>query len=103
MKKKTVFWGSAVLCFLVVLSGSVQGGLNDGLVGHWGFDNDSGNIATDSSGQNNHGTIIGATLTEDRFGNSNKAYFFDGASYIDVPNADSLNPTSAITITAWFN
>ena len=102
MKNKIVFWGSVALCFLVVLSGSAQGGLNDGLVGHWDFDNDSGNIVTDSSGQNNHGTIIGATLTEDRFGNLNKAYFFDGGDYIDVPNADSLNPTSAITITAWF-
>jgi hypothetical protein len=75
--------------------------LNDGLVAYWNFDNDSGNIATDSSGRNNHGTIIGAALTEDRFGNPNKAYIFDGASYIDVPNAPSLNPTDAITVAAW--
>lgn len=80
----------------------VSAALTDGLVGHWDLDNESVDIAFDSSGQNNHGTIIGATPTEDRFGNPNKAYFFDGGDYIDVPDADSLNPTSEITITAWF-
>lgn len=98
--KKSLFLTLAIAMFVFVQP--VSAALTDGLVGHWDFDNDSGNIATDSSGQNNHGTIIGATLTEDRFGNSNKAYLFDGGDYIDVPNADSLNPTSAITITAWF-
>lgn len=92
-----------ILCVAVlVFAQPLSAALEDGLVGHWGFDNDSGNIATDSSGQNNHGMIIGATLTEDRFGNSNKAYFFDGTSdYIDVPDAPSLNPTDAFTVAAW--
>ncbi len=46
----------------------------DGLVGYWSF---SGN-ANDESNNSNNGTVIGAKMTEDRFGNSNSAYFFDG-------------------------
>lgn len=50
----------------------------DGLVGYWPF---NGN-ANDQSGNNNNGTVNGATLTTDRFGNSNGAYSFDGQSEI---------------------
>ena len=46
----------------------------NGLVGWWPF---NGN-ANDESGNGNNGTVNGATLTADRFGNANKAYSFDG-------------------------
>ena len=39
----------------------------------------SGN-AHDSSGNENHGVVHGATLTTDRFGNANSAYLFDGGA-----------------------
>jgi len=45
----------------------------NGLVGWWPF---NGN-ANDESGNGNHGTVNGATLTNDRFGNANMAYGFD--------------------------
>jgi hypothetical protein len=48
--------------------------LKDGLVAHYPF---NGN-ANDESGNGNNGTVNGATLTTDRFGNMNKAYSFDG-------------------------
>jgi len=48
--------------------------LAQGLVGYWPF---CGN-ALDESGNNNHGTVNGATLTTDRFGNQGSAYSFDG-------------------------
>jgi uncharacterized protein (TIGR02145 family) len=47
-----------------------------GLVGWWGF---NGN-AQDGSGNGNHGTVNGATLTTDRFGNQNSAFAFNGTS-----------------------
>jgi uncharacterized protein (TIGR02145 family) len=47
-----------------------------GLVGWWGF---NGN-AQDGSGNGNHGTVNGATLTTDRFGNQNGAFAFNGTS-----------------------
>jgi Concanavalin A-like lectin/glucanases superfamily/Secretion system C-terminal sorting domain len=46
--------------------------------------------ANDSSGNNQNGTVIGATLTTDRFGNEDAAYSFDGSTsnYINIPTND---------------
>ena len=67
------------------------------MVGYWGF---NGN-ANDESGNNNNGTVNGATLTTDRFGNSNGAYSFDGNQQnIVIQNNNSLN-TNSITINVW--
>ncbi|HNW89671.1 MAG TPA: T9SS type A sorting domain-containing protein [Bacteroidales bacterium] len=69
----------------------------NGLVGWWPF---SGNVI-DSSGTGNNGIIYGATITTDRFGNSNSAYSFNGTdNYIEVPNNSSLNPPS-VTVSVW--
>ena len=46
----------------------------DGLVAYYPF---NGN-ANDESGNGNHGTVNGATLTTDRDGNENSSYSFDG-------------------------
>jgi hypothetical protein len=71
----------------------------DGLVGWWPF---NGN-ANDESGNGNNGTVNGATLTEDRFGNSNAAYSFDGIdNFIDCGNISTLNNSSYISISVWF-
>jgi uncharacterized protein (TIGR02145 family) len=71
----------------------------NGLVGWWGF---NGN-AQDGSGNGNHGTINGTTLTTDRFGNLNAAYYFNGSNnYIQIPNSATLNP-NYITISGWIN
>jgi hypothetical protein len=60
--------------------------------------------ANDESGNANNPTFIGSgvTLTTDRFGNANKAYYFDGNtdSYIRIP-ADNF-PTTDRTISFWF-
>ena len=53
----------------------------DDLVAYYPF---NGN-ANDESGNGNNGTIFRATLTTDRFGNANRAYSFDGSSFISVP------------------
>jgi hypothetical protein len=47
---------------------------SDGLVAYYPF---NGN-AKDESGNENNGTVNGATLTKDRFGKKNSAYDFDG-------------------------
>jgi hypothetical protein len=45
--------------------------------------------ANDESGNGNDGEVIGATLGNDRYGNSNSAYEFNGVNnYIDLTNAD---------------
>ena len=69
----------------------------NGLVGWWGF---NGN-AQDGSGNGNHGTVNGATLTTDRLGNLNKAYFFDGIDdFIEILFHSSLNSSNG-SISAW--
>jgi hypothetical protein len=71
--------------------------LNNGLVGYWPF---CGN-ANDASGNGNNGTVNGATLTTDRFGVSNKAYNFNGSSYIQInPNTGNFQ-TSNFTLSCW--
>jgi formylglycine-generating enzyme required for sulfatase activity len=76
-----------------------EGNLNNGLVAYYPF---NGN-ANDMSGNGNNGTVCGATLTTDRFGNPNSAYYFNGVdSYIDIPDNSSLNPQE-ISISAWVN
>ena len=67
------------------------------LVGWWGF---NGN-ANDASGNGNSGTVNGATLTTDRFGNPNSAYYFDGASNSISGDASSF-PTGERTISFWY-
>ena len=57
----------------------------NGLVGWWGF---NGN-AQDGSGNGNHGTVNGATLTNDRFGNINSAFNFNGIASSSTPTLPS--------------
>jgi hypothetical protein len=69
----------------------------NGLVGWWPF---NGN-ANDESGNGNNGTVNGATLTADRFGNNSKSYSFDGANdFIDL--GTSIN-FSNYTFSGWIN
>jgi hypothetical protein len=69
-----------------------------GLVGWWPF---NGN-ANDESGSGNNGAITGATLTQDRDGNSNAAYAFDGTQYISVNHSSSLSITTGqVSISCW--
>lgn len=77
---------------------TITGSLANGLVGYWPF---CGN-ANDESGNFNNGNVNGATLTADRFGNTNNAYNFNGSTnYIEVQNSNSLSNISEITISAW--
>jgi gliding motility-associated-like protein len=73
--------------------------LQNGLVGFWPF---CGN-ANDVSGNGNNGTVNGATLTADRFGNMNNSYIFNGVSNkIEIP-ATSAFDVLQFTISYWLN
>ncbi|MBU0528272.1 T9SS type A sorting domain-containing protein [bacterium] len=57
--------------------------------------------ANDESNNNNNGTISGATLVDDRWGNKS-AYTFDGINdNIRISNSESLNFQNAVTINFW--
>ena len=101
MKKKSLLitaiavFGFAIISMAQTVPSYVP---TSGLVGWWPF---TGN-AIDSSGNGNNGTVYGATLTADRFGNVNAAYNFDGMSnFIEVSSSPSLCVSSAYSISAW--
>lgn len=69
-----------------------------GLVGWWPF---NGN-ANDESGNGNNGTVNGAILITDRYGNANSAYNFPLLDdRISLTNANALVIGDAITISFW--
>jgi len=61
------------------------------------------NNAQDLSGNNMNGAVTGATPTTDRFGQANKAYFFNGTSDFIKVNHDSRLNSLPLTVSCWFN
>jgi hypothetical protein len=99
--KTGILFGLVLFNLTIFCYGGARGQvkLDSGLVAYYPF---SGN-AVDSSGNGNNGTINGAVLSLDRFGNSNRSYSFNGVSdYIQVPHSNSLNLTGDLTISSWF-
>ena len=88
------------LAFLVAVD-TVSADLTEGLVAYYPF---NGN-ANDESFNGHTGTVYGATLTTDRFGNTNSAYHFDGLAtqYIEVPHSSSLENLDQLTLAVWVN
>lgn len=60
--------------------------------------------ADDESGNGNNGTVNGANLTMDRFGNENSAYSFDGTNEnIQIASApENTLGTNNFSISTWF-
>jgi Tol biopolymer transport system component len=70
-----------------------------GLVGYWKFDEGSGTMAHDSSGNGNDGTIHTATWVTGKVGG---ALHFNGVdSWVEVPTSPTLTGFSQITLEAW--
>lgn len=93
MKLESIF-----LVAFFLTSSSLSGQIpTDGLIAHYSF---TGNTE-DESGNNFHGMNNGAMLTEDRCGNENSAYFFDGIDdNIIVLDNEALRPSN-ISIVFW--
>src|SRR5262245_34944109 len=73
-----------------------------GLVAAYGFEEGSGSSALDSSGNSNTGTLgSGVTRTSSSQGRFGAALSYNGAGYVTIPGAASLNLTSAMTLEAW--
>jgi hypothetical protein len=82
----------------IMMTGSIMSQIpTEGLVGFYPF---NGN-AEDCSGNNNDGSIFGPTISEDRWGNCNRAFQFDGNNdYILLPTNFDIMPR---TVSFWFN
>lgn len=73
--------------------------VGSGLVASYSFDEDSGQTVSDVSGNNNSGSIIGATWV--RPGKYGSALAFDGASRVAVGDSNSLDLRDQMTLEAW--
>jgi hypothetical protein len=71
------------------------------LVGWWRFDEGTGSVASDSSENENTGTISGATWVDGKYGG---ALSFNGVNnYVNCGSASSLDLNQAVTVEAWVN
>jgi hypothetical protein len=69
------------------------------LIAHWSFDEGSGDVLHDRSGNKHDGTIHGATWVPSPRG---QALRFDGSKdYVDIGKAESLRVGGDFTLTAW--
>lgn len=71
-------------------------------IAYWKLDEASGNIAYDSSGNNNDGTINGATWVTDVNGSGCSLNFNGVDNSVSIPFKLSSSPSS-LTVSAWIN
>ncbi len=93
--KKTLF--IFLQCFCIVSFAQIN--LTQGLVTHHPFMGNANDLGPNAI----NGTVINATLTTDRNGTANSAYYFDGSSYIELPYHNSYNfdPQGSFSISVW--
>ena len=73
--------------------------LEDGLVAYYPFNRN----ANDESGNENHGTVYGASLAEDRFGIADSSYSFDGTDdYVQIDEFENFF-SNDFTVSLWVN
>ena len=95
MCRKMIF----LISFVLVLS--MASNVSAELVAYWTFDEDSGDIVYDSTGNGNDGTIFGAQRGGGKYG---KALHFNASdNYVEVPTSDSLEIDTNVSIAAWIN
>lgn len=96
MKSKFLLFATGMILVAQTLVAQVPSYVpTNGLVGYWPF---NGN-ANDESGNGNNGTVNGATLTTDRFGNVDSAFSFDGINDFIQLQCPVFN--NSITISFW--
>jgi hypothetical protein len=90
-----------VACFCMFLTAPLYA-QDLGLVGWWKFDETSGTVASDSSGNGNNGTLNGGiTRVAGRLGG---ALDLDGVNgYVDCGNAAIFDLTDQVTLAVWVN
>ncbi len=102
--------GRVLFCLIVICLGAlvtdmysfrtVATAAEDGLVGYWSFDKIEDEMVEDSSGNGNHGVIVGSVeLVTGRWGNALK--FNGDDTHVEIPINSSLQSPDAITIEAW--
>jgi hypothetical protein len=87
-----------LISFVSVIN--ITGSASADLVAHWKFDEGSGNVAHDTSGNGNDGTLIGNPQWV--AGKIGGALEFNGTdSIIDIPYSPDMTPSEGTTMSAW--
>jgi len=90
MKVKCLLAGMFVLFIAGMLTSQSYAKIDpETIVGMWLLDDNEGDIATDSSGKANDGQLMGNPEWAD--GKFGSALEFDGSSYVDILNSETLN------------
>jgi prepilin-type N-terminal cleavage/methylation domain-containing protein len=82
---------------------SVDHAVGDQIVGQWNFDECSGTVANDTSGNGNNGAFVGSPTwsTNTPSGKGCSLNFNAVGNYISVPDSNSLDLASNFTISFW--
>ena len=98
MLRSTNVWRltAAVVALALVAGAQVQ---EPGLLGHWTFDDGAGDVASDRSGQGNHGEIYGGDWVKGAFGTALRLN--GGGAHVVVPELSSLDGSDSLTVEAW--
>ncbi len=114
-RKRIIFSASIALALFSILyspfslreahaSMKLTSGSETGLVGWWKFDEGSGTLAADASGNHNTGTLAGTTKPVWVAGKHGKALSFDGITSVAyATDTSSLRLTSSGTVSVWIN
>ena len=99
MCRNLICWVSVIFVLSLATVAQAQ---DPALVGWWKFDEGSGAVAADSSGNGNDGTLNGPVeWVEGKIGGAMK--FTGPYNYVQVQDSPSLDMTREITIAAWIN
>ena len=100
MKTRLVWIGVVGLFLTCLLATSGDAKIDEEtIIGLWGFDDGGGDIARDSTENEHDGTLMhNPKWVEGKFGD---ALEFDGTSFIDLGNAESLQFDGDVTIVFW--
>ncbi|MBU0713264.1 hypothetical protein KJ762_01980 [bacterium] len=105
--RKTFLFVATTIFYILIVNQTTSGRdltgnsiiIDDGLIAYYPFDGNS----NDESGNGNNGTVNGATLTTDRFGNENSSYSFDGVDdYVYLVDG-MVHNLPAVSFFAWAN
>lgn len=100
MKKFVIGLGIYVFYFVVPAYGA------NGVIGHWGFNEGTGQVAMDSSANGNHGQL-GSVSVEDSsdpmwstgiYGSTGLKF---GNSFVSVPASPALEPQQTLSVEIW--
>jgi hypothetical protein len=109
-KRKRLLLATGIIC-AVLAAGSVMWftrqtveaavlyPYNPGLVGWWRFDEGSGTVAGDNSGNGNDGTVDGASWVAGKFGD---ALSFGGTASVEIDDVE-LPFSQPYTVSVWVN